>query len=71
MPRGTVKNYYPEKRYGFITPHGGGEIVFVHESEICTPGASALQTGQIVEYETTRGDAYLLATNVRNASNPD
>ncbi|VVE70788.1 cold-shock protein [Pandoraea anapnoica] len=68
MPRGTVKLYYPEKGYGFITPEHGGEIVFVHESEVCIPGVTHLQSGQIVEYDTTRGDAYLLATNVRDAS---
>jgi cold shock protein len=68
VPRGTVKLYYPEKGYGFITPDNGGEVVFVHESEIRIAGISQLQEGQSVEYETTRGDAYLLALNVREAS---
>ncbi|VVE45707.1 cold-shock protein [Pandoraea aquatica] len=68
MPRGTVKLYYPEKGYGFITPDNGGEVVFVHESEVCIAGATSLQSGQIVEYETTRGDAYLLALNVREVT---
>lgn len=68
MPRGTVKLYHPEKGYGFITPDNGGEVVFVHESEVRIPGTTHLRSGQIVEYETTRGDAYLLALNVREAS---
>ncbi|AKM32065.1 hypothetical protein AB870_21075 [Pandoraea faecigallinarum] len=68
MPRGTVKRYYPEKGYGFITPDDGSEIVFVHDTQICIPGKSALQTGQIVEYDVTHGDAYLLAMNVREPS---
>ncbi|VVE14393.1 cold-shock protein [Pandoraea anhela] len=68
MPRGTVKRYFPEKGYGFITPHHGGEVVFVHETEIRVPGASTLREGQIVDYEVTPGDAYLLAVNVREAS---
>ncbi|AJP57339.1 hypothetical protein UC34_10615 [Pandoraea vervacti] len=67
MPRGTVKRYYPEKGYGFITPDDNSEVVFVHETEICIPGTSTLQTGQVVEYEVTPGDAYLLAMNVREA----
>ncbi|MFJ2991633.1 cold-shock protein [Pandoraea sp. NPDC087047] len=65
MPRGTVKTYYPEKGYGFITPHEGGEVVFVHDTEIRVPGASVLYPGQIVEYETRPSEAYVLAINVR------
>ncbi|MCI3204374.1 MULTISPECIES: cold-shock protein [Pandoraea] len=68
MPRGTVKHYFPDKGYGFITPDDGSEVVFVHETEICVPGTPELRTGQIVEYETTRGDAYLLAVNVREVA---
>lgn len=68
MPRGTVKIYYPEKGYGFITPHEGGEVVFVHDTEIRVPGASVLHPGQIVEYETRPSEAYVLAINVREVS---
>ncbi|WP_373088783.1 cold-shock protein [Sneathiella sp.] len=29
---GTVTTYVPEHKYGFVTPEGGGEDVFIHTS---------------------------------------
>ncbi len=70
MPRGTVKSYDPVKGYGFIAPDDGGEVIFLHETEIRVTGfpEAPIETGMIVEYEITPGEAYLLATNVREAS---
>jgi len=45
---GTVKWFDASKRFGFITPDGGGEDVFVHISQ--TPGEQGLQEHQRVSF---------------------
>jgi CspA family cold shock protein len=57
MSRGTVKWFNSQKGYGFIQPQGGGKDVFVHISAVEKAGLSALNEGQVVEYEevTTKG----------------
>jgi cold shock CspA family protein len=47
-PTGTVKRFDTNKRFGFITPDGGGEDVFVHISQ--TPGQQGLQEHQRVSF---------------------
>jgi CspA family cold shock protein len=34
MPKGTVKTFKPERRFGFIKPDGGGADVFFHETAL-------------------------------------
>ena len=57
MASGTVKWFNSQKGYGFIQPLGGGKDVFVHISAVEKAGLSALNEGQVVEYEevTTKG----------------
>ena len=57
MSRGTVKWFNSQKGYGFIQPQGGDKDVFVHISAVEKAGLSALNEGQVVEYEevTTKG----------------
>ena len=58
MARGTVKWFNSQKGYGFIQPQGGGgKDVFVHISAVEKPGLSALNEGQIVEYEEASNKA--------------
>ena len=65
MEKGTVKWFDERKGYGFISPEGGGDDVFVHHSNIDMDGFRSLQDGQQVVYETRQGKKGLEATNVR------
>ena len=65
MPVGTVKWFNAEKGFGFITPDGGGEDLFVHQSEIQMQGYRDLPEGQRVEFEVTQGKKGLQASSVR------
>jgi CspA family cold shock protein len=65
MPAGTVKWFNAEKGFGFITPDGGGEDLFVHQSEIQMEGYRSLAEGQRVEFEVTQGQKGKQASSVR------
>ena len=65
MASGVVKWFNAEKGFGFITPDGGGDDLFVHQSEIQMEGYRTLDEGQTVEFETKQGPKGLQAANVR------
>ena len=65
MATGTVKWFSSEKGYGFITPDGGGDDVFVHFSQIEGSGYKSLDEGAKVQFETEPGQKGLQATGVR------
>ena len=48
---GTVKFFNSSKGFGFITPQGGSEDVFVHVSALEQAGISHLTDGQQVSFE--------------------
>jgi CspA family cold shock protein len=64
LEKGTVKWFNERKGYGFITPEGGGEDLFVHHSNLAE-GTSSLNEGQVVEYESAPGRKGPEATKVR------
>ncbi|MBW3080622.1 cold-shock protein [Bifidobacterium saguinibicoloris] len=64
MAQGTVKFFSNGKGYGFITPQGGGDDVFVHYSVIQGEGFKTLNEGDKVEYEAEKGPKGMQATKV-------
>ena len=64
---GTVKWFNASKGFGFITPDGGGEDLFVHHSEIKTEGYASLDENQNVQFEIGEGKKGPCATNVTPA----
>ncbi len=64
MSKGIVKWFNSSKGYGFISPEGGGEDLFVHHSEIKGAGYASLDEGQQVDFEVGQGKKGPCATNV-------
>jgi CspA family cold shock protein len=61
---GMVKWFSDSKGFGFITPDGGGDDLFVHHSEIKTNGYASLSEGQKVTFVVGQGKKGPCATNV-------
>jgi CspA family cold shock protein len=61
---GTVKWFNEKKGFGFIMPDDEGDDLFVHHSEIMTPGFATLQEGQKVKFEVGEGKKGPCATKV-------
>ena len=67
METGTVKWFNSGKGYGFITPDGGGNDLFVHHTEIKTEGYASLEDDQKVQFEIGEGKKGPCANNVSPA----
>lgn len=63
MPTGTVKWFNDRKGFGFLTQDDGDDV-FVHHSAIQGAGYKSLAPGDKVEFEITREDKGLRASNV-------
>ena len=70
MTVGTVKFFNVNKGFGFISPDGGGQDVFVHITAVERSGMGSLREGQKVNFdtETDRRSGKTAATNLRAAS---
>ena len=64
VARGKVKWFNASKGFGFITPDGGGQDLFVHYSEVKTQGYASLDENQTVEFSVGQGKKGPCATNV-------
>jgi CspA family cold shock protein len=64
MQTGTVKRFNKIKGYGFITPETGEGEIFVHFSEVQTPGYKELKVGQRVNFHISNGERGEFATQV-------
>ncbi|MFF3488219.1 cold-shock protein [Streptomyces sp. NPDC002701] len=62
---GTVKWFNDEKGFGFITPTGGGDDLFVHFKAIESDGFKSLKEGQMVSFVAERGQKGMQAAQVR------
>jgi CspA family cold shock protein len=67
VQKGTVKWFNPTKGYGFIQPANGDKDVFVHISAVQRAGLSALNEGQVVEFELVSNRGKTSAENLRVA----
>ena len=63
---GRVKFFDATKGFGFITPSGGGDDVFVHQTAIYAQGFRSLAEGEEVEFDVATDDkkGKKFATNV-------
>ncbi|HEV2605484.1 MAG TPA: cold shock domain-containing protein [Microvirga sp.] len=52
---GTVKWFNPTKGFGFVTPDGGGEELFLHRSVLVQAGLRDLAEGTRVRVQTSEG----------------
>ena len=64
MAQGTIKWFSDQKGYGFITPEGGKQDVFVHFSALQGEGFKTLAEGQLVSFDITQGPKGEQAANV-------
>ena len=55
MAQGIVKWFNPGKGFGFITPEGGSEDLFVHSSNVMEEALHSLTDGAKVEFEVRPG----------------
>ncbi len=65
MMTGTVKRFNKIKGYGFITPDGSENEVFVHFSEVEIAGYKELAVGQRISFELEVGEKGEFATHVK------
>jgi len=63
MQHGTIKFFNGTKGFGFITPEGGGEDIFVHATGL----VDQIRENDKVTYEVENGKKGLNATNVKVA----
>jgi CspA family cold shock protein len=61
---GTVKWFNSEKGFGFLAQDQGGPDVFIHYSEIKTPGFRYMEEGERVQYQVRQGSKGPIAVEI-------
>jgi CspA family cold shock protein len=64
---GTVKFFNTQKGFGFISPEGGGQDVFVHATAVEAAGLRSLAEGQRVSFEVQPDKRGSKAVNLKMA----
>ena len=67
MPKGKVKWFNSQKRFGFIEPEDGSKDVFVHMSALETAGIETLNEGDEVSFEVVSENGKEKASDVKIA----
>ena len=62
MSEGTFRGWTPGKRFGFITPDGGGSEVFLHMADVADP--PKFVSGTRVRFACQRTERGTRATNI-------
>ncbi|MFH8485295.1 cold-shock protein [Streptomyces longisporoflavus] len=65
MAQGVVKEFNPEKGFGWISVDGRNTDVFVHFSAIQSDGYRSLEENQRVEFDVVQGEKGPQAESVR------
>jgi cold shock protein len=65
MSTGTVKWFNNAKGYGFVTPDGSDQDVFIHFSAIAMDGYKTLKEGQKVQFDISEGPKGLHADRLQ------
>jgi CspA family cold shock protein len=63
--QGTVKWYNEQKRFGFISPDGGGRDVFVHASAVEAARLRGLDEGQRLDFDLAEKNGKSSAVNLK------
>ncbi|AEP36852.1 cold-shock protein [Taylorella asinigenitalis] len=62
---GTVKWFNDTKGFGFVTPEGSNEDLFIHFSSIQMDGFKTLKENQKISFEITEGPKGKQAINIQ------
>jgi len=65
VPSGTVKWFNADRGFGFITPDGGGDDVFVHIKAVQKAGFNGLVEGAKVDFDVIDNRGKQAAENLR------
>ena len=67
MTIGTVKFFNATRGFGFISPDGGGDDVFVHATAVEAAGLPSLAEGQRVSFDVQPDKRGSKAGNLKSA----
>ena len=69
MLTGKVKQFNPQKGYGFISPDDGKKDIFVHISALEKSDINSLNENDKVSYDEARNNGKISASNIKILTN--